>query len=396
MTTATSAGASPTRTAQASVLAAAMLTIMAPAVIAPSLPAMRVVFADVAGADVLVRLVLTVTSLAIGLSAPAAGLVADRIGRKPVLVGSLSLFALAGAAGYFADSLGPLLLTRALLGVAVGGIMTAISATITDWYDGPRRASFLGLQQAFASVGGVLFLPLAGLLAAGNWKTPFLIYAAAAVIVPFAVLALREGPRVTDADTPGAGGGTTPAARRSIAGLYLLAFLVTLAFYMAPTQLPFLLTGLHAGPVVIGVVIAATTLSSVGGALAFPALRTRWRPSTLTAAGIGLLGAGWLLVGTATGIAQVTAGLLVGGFGLGFAVPNLNLRLSELAPAAGRGRILSGLVTGIFLGQFLSPLIVQPIIQATGIGGAFGWTGAAMTTGAALAALLTHRKGKRQ
>ncbi|MCE7010339.1 MFS transporter [Kibdelosporangium philippinense] len=76
------------------------------------------------------------------------------------------LYALAGTAGYFVNDLYVLLATRALLGVAVGGIMTAISATITDWFEGARRASFLGPQQAFASLGGVIFLPLAGVLAA--------------------------------------------------------------------------------------------------------------------------------------------------------------------------------------------------------------------------------------
>ncbi len=58
-----------------------------------------------------------------------------------------------------------LLLTRTLLGAAVGGILTAVSAMITDWFDGPRRASYLGLQQAFAGLGGVVFLPLAAVLA---------------------------------------------------------------------------------------------------------------------------------------------------------------------------------------------------------------------------------------
>ncbi|MER7450299.1 MFS transporter [Nocardia beijingensis] len=377
----------PTLTARSTVLAAAMLTIMAPAVIAPSLPAMREAFAAVTGAEVLVRLVLTITSLAIGLSAPLAGMVADRVGRKPLLVSSLALFALAGVSGYFADTLGALLVTRAVLGVAVGGIMTAVSATITDWFDGPRRASFLGLQQAFAGIGGVVFLPLAGLLAAADPKSPFLIYACSAAILPFALLALREGRRHDELGPLLDEGRPERGTLRSIGGLYLLALLVTLAFYMAPTQLPFLLADLGAGPAVVGAVIAGTTLSSVGGALAFPRLRNRWHRNVLTAASIALLGIGWVLIGMADTVAQVLVGLLVGGFGVGFAVPNLNLRLGELAPAARRGRILSGLVTGIFLGQFLSPLIVQPLIAATGIGGAFLWTGIAMTTGAILAAI---------
>ncbi|MFD6155078.1 MFS transporter [Nocardia sp. NPDC060256] len=378
--------ATPARIARATVLAAATLTVMGPAVIAPSLPAMREAFSAVAGADVLVRLVLTITSLAIGLSAPLAGMAADRIGRKPLLVGSLALYAVAGVAGFFLDGIGALLVSRALVGVAVGGIMTAISAIITDWFDGPQRAKFLGLQQASASIGGVVFLPLAGVLAASNWKLPFWIYGVGALIAPFALLALRELRRDKVSGPVGAEAtGARSGVVAPIAGLYLLAFLVTLAFYMAPTQLPFLLAQLHIGPALVGAVIAATTLSSVAGALAFPALRGRWSPSVLTAASIALLGIGWMLVGTAGTVVQVVAGLLVGGFGVGLAVPNLNLRLSDLAPAATRGRILSGLVTAIFLGQFVSPLIVAPLIHATSINAAFGWTGIAMTVGAGIA-----------
>lgn len=113
----------------------------------------------------LVRLALPITSLAIVVSAPFAGLVADRIGRKPVLEGSLALYAVSGTAGYFIADRPALLASRAVLGLAVGGVMTGISALITDWFEGAERARFLGLQQAFASLGGVVFLPIAGVLA---------------------------------------------------------------------------------------------------------------------------------------------------------------------------------------------------------------------------------------
>lgn len=185
----TTARHAPPRVAQATLLAAATLTIMAAAIIAPSLPVMTEVFDT---ADVLVRLALTVTSLAIAISAPLSGTVADRVGRRPLLIGSLALYAVAGTAGYFVSDLAMLLATRALLGVAVGGIMTAVGALITDWFDGPRRASFLGMQQASASLGGVVFLPLAGVLADLDWKLPFWIYAVSALILPFAVLTISE------------------------------------------------------------------------------------------------------------------------------------------------------------------------------------------------------------
>ncbi len=351
-------------------LASATLTIMAAAIIAPSLPAMGEVY----GEGVLVRLALTTTSLAIAVSAPFAGLAADRFGRKPLLVASLALYAVSGTAGFFVTGLPVLLGTRTLLGLAVAGIMTAVSALITDWFDGPERGRFLGFQQAFASLGGVVFLPLAGVLSGVDWRLPFWLYSVAA-LVALAAIGLEEEPR-TAGKTTGTG-----FPRRAI-GIYVLALVATLVFYMAPTQLPFLLRDLGAGPVVIGFVVAGSTLTGVVGALVFPKL-PRGR---VTAASIVLLGAGWLVIGNANGVVLVTAGLLVGGFGVGLAVPDLTLRLADLAPPAQRGRVLSGLVAGIFLGQFLSPLVLAPLVDAVGIAAAFTWAGIVTTTaGAALA-----------
>ncbi|MGW7519788.1 MFS transporter [Streptomyces sp. NPDC054796] len=385
--------APPTRAARAAVLASATLTLMAAAIIAPGLPAMSEEFAEAPGGGLLVRFVLTITSLAIAVSAPVSGLIADRVGRRSLLVSGLVLYAVSGTAGFFATDLYVLLATRALLGVAVGGIMTAVSATVTDWFEGARRASFLGLQQAFASLGGVVFLPLGGVLAGVGWRAPFWLYAVSAAVAVLAFVALREDPRGRRGTGSGAG---EPAPRGRpprrgvtgrIAGVYLLALVATLAFYMGPTQLPFLLRDFGSGPGVVGAVVAGSTLSGAFGALAFPYLRRRLATTAVTAVSVALLGTGWLLVGTAGTVGHVLAGMLVGGTGAGLVVPNLNLRLSELAPDGRRGRVLSGLVTGIFLGQFLSPLALQPLVHETGLAAAFAWTGGAMAAGAALAAL---------
>ncbi|WP_033288902.1 MFS transporter [Amycolatopsis jejuensis] len=369
----------PGSLARGTVLAAASLTIMAPAIIAPSLPAMEQAF----GAGLVVRLAMTLTSLMIGISAPLAGLLADRIGRRPVLVAALLLYALAGTAGFFVTDLPVLLVTRALLGVAVGGVMTAVTATITDWFDGPDRASFLGLQQAFASLGGVVFLPLAGVLATLGWRVPFWLYAVAAVVALLAIAAVHDRPR-----PPGLRTGSKLPGRAL--GIYAVALAATLVFYMGPTQVPFLLTA----PALVGFVVAGSTLSSAVAAFSFPALRRRLRSPVITAVSIGLLGLGWVVVGLAGDAVGAAVGLLVGGTGVGFAVPNLTLRLSELASPERRGRVLSGLVTAIFLGQFFSPLLVEPVVHAVGVGGAFWWAGFAATASAVLGGVFSSKGRK--
>ncbi|QKW36734.1 MFS transporter [Actinomadura sp. NAK00032] len=389
----------PTAAARGAVLAAAGLTLMAAAVIAPSLPAMAEAFGGTPAAESAVRLALTITSLAIAVSAPLAGALTDRFGRRGVLLGGLVLYALAGTAGALAPGLGVLIATRALLGVAVGGIITAVTATLTDWFDGDLRARYLGLQQAAASLGGVVLLPVAGLLSGLGWRAPFWLYGTG-ILVGAAVFATVRQTRPTPTrPAPGSGPSPTLQGRTTtarIAGIYGLALAATVVFYMAPTQVPFLLDGSGAGPTVVGLAIAASTLTGLFGALAYPVLWRHVPTSAITAFGIAALGTGWLLVATAS-LPGVFAGLLVGGLGVGVTVPNLNLVLSGLAPAVHRGRVLAGLVSGIFLGQFLSPIAVAPLAAATGVAGAFGWTGAAALTAsliagtAALAAARSHR-----
>jgi len=376
----------PSAAARTSILAASALTIMAAAIIAPSLPAMAAAFAGAPNAAVLVKLALTITSLAIAITAPVAGALADRIGRRPLLLASLALYAVAGVSGFFITDLGPLLASRALLGVAVGGIMTAVGTIITDWFEGARRASFLALQQASASLGGVIFLPLAGALAEISWHAPFLLYAAGLPALALVLLTLRE-PRTHSGAAASASRASKGGVAWRIAGLDVIALVVTTVFFMAPTQLPFSLRAFGASSVIVGIVIAASTATGVLGALLFPRLNGRVPSAAITAVSVLALGLGWALIGTATGLPQVIAGVLLGGVGVGLAVPDLNHRLAALAPPAHRGRILSTLVSSIFLGQFLSPVTLQPLIGAIGIPDAFIVTGAVLVAGA-IAALV--------
>lgn len=374
--------------ARGTVLAAATLTIMAPAIIAPSLPMMEQVFADRPAVSVLVRLALTITSLTVAITAPFAGLAADRLGGRPLLLASLVLYAVSGTAGYFLDDLHLLLASRALLGVAVAGVMTAVNAIIAEWFDGPARASFLGLQQVFASLSGVVLLPLAGLLATAGWRVPFWLYSTAALVALVAVFVVRDRPAAMRSSP----GGQGRAFTGGVLGIYALALFATMAFYMAPTQIPFLLAAQGSGPVLVGMVVACSTLASTVGGFAFPAVRRKLSSGAVTALCIALLGVGWLLVGVTGSAAGTSAGLFVGGLGVGLAIPNLTLRLSEVAPPAWRGRVLSGLVSGIFLGQFLSPLLVQPLIRLAGAGAAFTWTGVAMIAGSLVAVLVNRNE----
>lgn len=68
-------------------------------------------------------------------------------------------------------------------------------------------------------------------------------------------------------------------------------------------------------------------------------------------------------------------GLLIAGFAFGFILPTLTTSVAAVAPLALRGRVCGSFSTVMFVGQFASPLLAQPMIAVVGIGGLFGVVG---------------------
>lgn len=356
----------------ATLLFISTLTIMSGATISASLPGIAARFADVENVALLSRLVLTLPAMFIALFSPAAGFLVDRFGRKPLLLASLALFAVAGASGLFLDTLPGLLVGRAVLGLAVGGIMTATTALVGDFFQGPARDRYMGLQQAFVGIGGTIFLTGGGFLAEVHWRGPFFIYTVAILLVPAALAFLPEPRRVRPAG-PVAGEGRLDGRKVALLALLFLAAAVNMiAFYMIPTQLPFYLGELgFTAPSLAGTAIGAGQLVGVVSALVFAPLRRVL--GIMGVFGLGFVSAGlsFLLLSGAESYGSVLAAMAVSGICMGTIMPNFAAAAMLLAPPALRGRISGLLVSSIFAGQFLSPLVSQPLITASGYGGAY-------------------------
>ncbi|MGY2894828.1 MFS transporter [Deinococcus sp. UYEF24] len=172
----------------------------------------------------------------------------------------------------------------------------------------------------------------------------------------------------------------------SIWAMYAVAAVYMTVFYLMPVQLPFRLHDLKVPPSLVGLVLGAVTLAGGLSALSL----TRWgarvaSPLRLAGAGMLLQGAGWVLVGLADHLPLLISGLLLGGAGGGLVLPLVASRLGLLAPPAVRGRVMSGMTSAIFLGQFLSPVLAQPLVNVAGVKLAFlGGAALALLVGLAL------------
>lgn len=349
----------PTALRNATLLATAMLTVMASAGLAPILPMLRAHFAGTPGVDVQVRLVLALPALCIALWSPVAGLLADRLGRLRVLIGSLALYAVAGTVGLWVDSLAAVLVGRALLGVAVGGVMTAGTALIADYFEGDERTRFLGLQAAFMGFGGVLFLVLGGALAGLGWRGPFAVYGVALVVLPAALASLREPslPRIDLGPS-----WPEPHPWPTLARVYGLVFAGQVVFYLIPAQTPYLLALRHgADPIRTALVIGGAAALSASVSLRYARLRARLDFVQLAALSFAVMGGGYLLIATGKGMGTTLAGLAIAGAGAGVILPNATVWLTTAVTPSLRGRALGAMTTAVFAGQFVSPIAAEAI-----------------------------------
>lgn len=348
-------------------LIAATMTIMAGATIAPALPEIDIVFGPDEGLRV--RLLLTITALAIAIGAPVAGALGDRLGRVRVLGGSVLLYLIAGSAGLYLSDLTFLLASRVLLGLAVAGVMTSVGGLIGDLYDGPARDRMLGLQGAAMGFGGVIFLGLGGVLASIGWRAPFLIYLLPAVLLILIPRALADAPKASGSPDTTAPVATLPMT--TVLTIATAAFVGMIAFYTTPVQLPFLLAERGVtSPTASGAMLAGLTLVSALTGLAYGRIAARAGRRVLSSLTFLSIGAGLALIGAIPTIGTL-AGLALVGLGMGLMMPTLSRWLLSATPPPARGRAMGVMTSALFAGQFLSPLLLAPAIAAYGLPAAF-------------------------
>lgn len=98
------------------------------------------------------------------IAAPFAGALADRIGRRPVILFSLACYVLAFGGYLFATSAWMLIFVRGLAGAVTAGLLPAMTGVVGDVAPENRRARWLGIVTGGASIGWIVGPLLGGLL----------------------------------------------------------------------------------------------------------------------------------------------------------------------------------------------------------------------------------------
>ena len=336
--------------------------------ISPALPGMVAAFPNNENADFIVKIILTIPALFIAISSPIAGRLIDRHGRLRLLWFALILYAVSGTAGYYLQDLISILISRILLGVAVGISMTIVITLVADYYEGMERQKFIGLQVAFMSVGGILFIGLGGFLADISWRVPFLIYIFALLVLPLTFFYLSE-PVIEKLQSDITSNTKAPGI---IWLLFINTMIMWILFFLIPVQIPFHLNAIGIEKnALIGGAIAMSTAASAVSSISYSKIKGRFNFLTIFVTGYLLMGLGFAFVSISTTYLLVVIGMILCGFGIGVMIPNTNMWVMKIAPPAIRGKEIGKLTTFWFLGQFLSPFIFFPLLKVQSLSSTF-------------------------
>jgi SHS family lactate transporter-like MFS transporter len=213
------------------------------------------------------------------------GMLADRYGRRPVLIFNILSFSVIELACAFAPSISVLLVLRALFGIAMGGEWGVGAALAFESLPKEGRGAFSGILQEGYALGSILASAAFALLfPLFGWRGLFMVGASPALLVLYVQTRVDESPVWL------AGAGNR-ANRRQAAALpaQILKFLPTFLFLVLlmtafmsfshgtqdvyPT---FLTVQMKLPPETVGLIGVLYGFGSIAGGYVFGTLSERW------------------------------------------------------------------------------------------------------------------------
>ncbi|MFC6942274.1 MFS transporter [Salinirubellus sp. GCM10025818] len=318
---------------------------------------------------------------------PIAGVISDRVGRKPVLVAGLVLFGIGGCGLAGTTDFEVAILLRLLQGVGGAGILPVIITSIGDIYTGTAETTAQGFRFTSSGVTQTVFPAIAGFLVAFGWQYPLLLYGIAFLMAGVVVVVLEEpsgrrGPTDRTDHAPDSDGEAFLEAvrRRQVLGL-LVVYGIPPALYIGfLTYISIVVARLLGGtPAQAGLLVAV--MNVVKAVAASQAGRiAAWfdRQVVLLAAANVLLGGGLATVALAPSVLVVGAGVVLLGGGSGVLMSLYRSLLTRLSPGRVRGSMVSVGESIITLGMTVFPIVAGATIafaqSAIGFGVAVRWT----------------------
>ncbi|ALO15154.1 Bacillibactin exporter [Salinivirga cyanobacteriivorans] len=293
--------------------------------------------------------------------APLMGILADRLGRKAVLIPSLILFGLAGAACAHTNNFNTLLILRVFQGLGAASLGSLNITIIGDLFEGNRRTTIMGYNASVLSIGTAFYPAIGGALALINWKFIFYLPLLA---IPIAMWALTTLP------TPRPENGqnvknyfyslwkiVNQPYVWALFSMNIFVFIILYGAYL--TFLPsFLETKFQADSFEIGIIMSIMSITTAITATQLGKISKRFNKRLiLTLSSIAYILA-LALLALSTNITMVIMAVIIYGFGQGLFIPTIQTLLAGIASVRERASIMSINSMVLRIGQSMGPVVM--------------------------------------
>ncbi|QTL97443.1 MFS transporter [Iocasia frigidifontis] len=335
------------------ILSLSLITVMSGAAVSPALGPIANYFHN--AAPLLIKLIITIPSLFIILTSLLFSLIANKFSTKSIAILGLILYIVGGCCAGLVNNIYLLLVFRIILGIGVGLIMPLSTGLISYLFDKNEQSTLMGYSSAMNNIGGVIALAVSGLLVAINWRYSFIVYLLGLLVMVMVIIFL---PAVNIKSSRSS---LDKSSTLKILPHISAMFIVMLIFYALPANFSIIMTKQRLIPTsLIGVLMSIQNIFAFLAGMILSKIIKKFADKTKYLA-IFMLFLGYLILSFTNNVYAIILALLAIGIGFGIIVPLLNLQISlnivkEKAPAA-----MALMVSMLYLGQFLSPIILDLI-----------------------------------
>lgn len=338
-----------------------MLAVSAYTLLPPALPEIAAEFAVTTGKAGLVTVAATLPGIVL---APLLGVLADRYGRRELLIGCLLAFAVGGCATAFAPTFAAVIACRLVQGVGGAGLIGLVMAEIGSRWQGAACTTVMGRNAAAIGVAVIAWPALGGLLTStGGWRLACLP-AAGGLLAAEAIR--RSMPPSSRSTIPLSGqlraaydAVRDPRLRRwLVAGAVVFLLLFGLLLTALPEHLD---TEFELQAWQRGLVLALPASTSTLAALLLGRVTNRWGADVVLTAGFAIVAIAFAALAVAPSLPVVGLALLCYGLGEGLLIPTIQTAAAGVGTEANRGTTVAVFVSCTRLGQTSGPLLVAPV-----------------------------------
>ncbi len=306
---------------------------------------------------------------------PVYGILADKFGRKKVLVPTLLMFGVFGTLTFFVRDFNLLLVLRFLSGMGAASLGALNVTLIGDLFEGDKRQKIVGYNNSALNFGTTIVPIIGGLLAMIHWNFVYLLPLAAVALALWMIFSFEEPVKNGKTSFGYFKGFVTALKNYRISMMYLLSLLLYMIHFGSLwTYIPFLIKNKFIdSSVIFGLVLAGMSLTASVTSIFFGKIASRYSSGKLFAAGFLLIALGLISVIFMSEWYFLFISMVIYGVGFGVILPNIQSIVIKLAPDNHRGIIVSLNRTISLLGQFLGPVISGFVLYyyPTGIEGIY-------------------------